>query len=61
MKVILWKWCPETETYEDPREVALARPDQYGRRGGPICAICSGPTRQALDGEAWCGRCGVYQ
>ena len=52
---------PETGAFDIPHEMVLARPDQEGRRGGPICCICGGPTRTVLDGEAWCDRCGGYQ
>lgn len=55
------RWNPETRQYDIPDRIKLARPDQYGRRGGPICAVCGGPTRTVLDGEAWCDRCKRYQ
>lgn len=61
MTITLLEWNPETGKYDTPKEVVLARPDQYGRRGGPICAICGGPTRTVLDGETWCDKCGTYQ
>lgn len=59
--VTAFRWNPETKRYDTPVRVVLARPDQYGRRGGPVCAVCGGPTEAVLDGEAWCPRCGTYQ
>jgi hypothetical protein len=59
--VTVRRWNPHTGQYDIPVRVELARPDQYGRRGGPVCAVCGGPTEPVLDGEAWCPRCGTYQ
>ncbi|QGP93418.1 hypothetical protein MGLY_28260 [Neomoorella glycerini] len=60
-KVTLLLYNPATGKYDIPREVKLARPDQYGVRGGPICAVCGGHTVTVLDGEAWCPTCKDYQ
>jgi len=43
------------------RTVTYRRPDQIGKRGGPICCVCGGRTRTVLDGEAWCDKCERYQ
>lgn len=59
--VVVYRWNPETKRHDIPVEFKLARPDQYGNRGGPVCAFCGGRTRPVLDGEAWCNRCETYQ
>jgi hypothetical protein len=58
---VFWKWNPDTDKYDIPYGKTLVRPDQWDRRGGPICAVCGGKTRTVLDGEAWCDNCGRYQ
>ncbi|MEW6573157.1 MAG: hypothetical protein AB1374_05940 [Bacillota bacterium] len=59
--IFLREWNPETRRYGQVRWFELKRPDQYGRRGGPVCAVCGGATRSVLDGEGWCDRCRTYQ
>lgn len=59
--VTMRRWNAGTKQYDIPVQVELARPDQYERRGGPVCAICGGSTKPVVDGEAWCPKCGIYQ
>ncbi len=54
-------WNPATRRFDLDVDARLAHPDQRRRRGGPICCVCGGPTYPVLDGEAWCGACGLYQ
>lgn len=66
------KWCdpasmavlalnPKTDKYDRVVRVHLARPDLRDRRGHHTCCVCGGPTRNVLDGEAWCDKCERYQ
>jgi len=57
----LYQWNRKTQKYDLPYRVSLARPEHWGERGASICAICGGKTHIVLDGEAWCGHCGLYQ
>lgn len=50
----LWTLCK-------PCAEQMQRPDQWNRRGGPVCAICGGSTRWVLPGKSWCDACGRYQ
>jgi len=54
-----WHAEQHTMTYGAP--VELKAPDAFLKRGHHTCEECGQPTKQVLDGEAWCQKCGRYQ